>query len=318
MAGPELSVVIPTYNRKDTLRKTLAAYCSQSAPEEILEILVVDDGSTDGTDSVVAQSSVGSPIPIRYLRQDNRGIASARNHGIRETRGAIILFGDDDVIPTTNLVSEHVAWHRNYPEASVGVLGHVCWSPEVHPTPFMNWLGLDGVLFEYRVLSRGMQVGFAHCYFNNTSLKIGFLRETGTFDEDFRSYGYEDMELGYRLIKGGLRLLYNPDAVGYHYKYMSFADACRRAKVVAAASRFLETKEAGVVSARREAQKRARLASRLKRLCVRTLVPFLSPIKPLLDSHLRLPWILYRAFYSYYGVRPAALQAGVEEDGAGE
>ena len=318
MAGPELSVVIPTYNRKDILRKTLAAYCSQSESQEILEILVVDDGSTDGTDSVVAQSGLESPIPIRYFRQDNRGIGSARNHGIREARGEIILFGDDDVIPTANLVSEHLAWHRNYPEASVGVLGYVCWSPEVHPTPFMKWLGLDGVLFGYRDLSRGMQVEFAHCYFNNTSLKIEFLRENGTFDEDFRSYGYEDVELGYRLIKRGLRLLYNPDALGYHYKYISFADACRRAKGVVAARKFFETKEAGMVFARMGAQKKAGLASRLKRLSVRTLVPFLSPIKPLLDSQLRLPRILYRAFYSYYAVYPAALQAGVEEDSAGE
>jgi hypothetical protein len=99
---------------------------------------------------------------------------------------------------------------------------------------------------------------------------------------------------------------------------MSFADACRRAKGVPAALKLFENRGAGLVLARMEAQKRAGLAGRLKRLSVRTLVPFLSPIKPLLDSHLRLPRILYRAFYSYYAVYPAGLQAGAEEDSAGE
>jgi hypothetical protein len=88
--------------------------------------------------------------------------------------------------------------------------------------------------------------------------------------------------------------------------------------VVAAALKLFENKGAGMVFALMEAQERTGLAGRLKRLSVRTLVPFLSPIKPLLDSQLRLPRILYRAFYSYYAVYPAALQAGVEEDSAGE
>jgi glycosyltransferase involved in cell wall biosynthesis len=308
----KLTIVIPTYNRKGILRKTLEAYRFQSAPEEILEILVVDDGSTDGTDSVVAQSGEGSPIPIRYLRQDNRGRASARNHGIREARGEIVLFGDDDTIPAGSLVAEHIAWHGKYPEASVGVLGHVSWSPEVHPTPFMKWLGLDGPLFDYRRLSRGMQVDVAHFYSNNISLKTEFLRKNGTFDEHFRSYGYEDIELGYRLTKRGLRVLYNPDAVGYHYKYMSFADACHRAQLLVAGEKFFETKEAGVYFAEIEARRQRSLKSRMRKLLARWLTPALAPLKPLLDTQIPLPWIVYRALYSYYGLSKArALLGGV-------
>lgn len=306
----KLTIIIPTYNRKDILRKTLAAYCSQSAPEEILEILVVDDGSADGTDSVVAQSNAGSPIPIRYLRQENRGLASARNHGIREARGEIVLFGDDDVIPSADLLSEHLGWHRNYPEASVGVLGRVSWSPEVHPTPFMEWLGLDGPLFGYRHLSPGMGVDVHHCYFNNTSLKTEFLRANGTFDEEFRAYGYEDIELGYRLTKRGLRLLYNPDAVGYHYKSMSFADACRRAQLVVAGQRFFETKEAGAYLAEIAGRGQRSLKSRTKKLLVRWLTPALAPLKPLLDTQIPLPWLVYRALYSYYGLSKARALLG--------
>jgi GT2 family glycosyltransferase len=192
------------------------------------------------------------------------------------------------------------------------------WAPEVKPTPFMEWLAKDGVLFGYGHLSPGESADFHYFYSCNLSLKTAFVRENGMFNEDFKGYGFEDTELGYRLQNQGLRLLYNPAAVGYHHKFISFADACLRAKVLAAARKFFEAKEAGMVFARMGAQKKGGLAGRLKRLCVRTLVPFLWPIKPLLNSHLRLPRILYRASYSYYAVYPAAPQAGVEEDSAGE
>jgi len=300
MSQGKLSIIIPTCNRKDILRKALEGYCSQSAQEEILEILVVDDGSTDGTESAVAQSAGGSPFPIRCLRQDNRGLASARNHGIREARGEIVLFVDDDIIPSANLVSEHLAWQRKYPEASVGVLGHVAWSPQVHPTPFMKWLGFAGPLFDYHDLSRGMQVDVGFCYFNNTSLKLQFMRENGTFDEDFRTYGYEDFELGYRLTKRGLRLLYNPDAVGYHYKYFSFADVCRRAQLMGAAKQVLRTKEAWACHAEMAARHQDSLQRPIRKVLRRWLTPILAPLKPLLDTQIPLPWIVYRALYQYY------------------
>jgi glycosyltransferase involved in cell wall biosynthesis len=304
MSTGKLTIIIPTYNRKDILRKTLAAYCSQSAPEEILEILVVDDGSTDGTDSVVAQSNEASPIPIRYLHQENRGQASARNHGIREARGEIVLFGDDDIIPSGNLVSEHLGWHRNYPEASVGVLGHVSWSPEVHPTPFMKWLALAGPQGHYHSLSPGMQVDAGYFYSQNISLKVEFLRKNGTFDEDFRTYGYEDNELGYRLIRRGLRLLYNPNAVGYHYKYISFADSFLVIPSVAS-ERVLQTKEAGAYFAEINARRQRSVKYRMLKLLARWLTPALIPLRPLLDTQIPLPWIVYRALYHYYFVSKA-------------
>jgi glycosyltransferase involved in cell wall biosynthesis len=302
MSTGKLTIIIPTYNRKGILRKTLAAYRSQSAQEEILEILVVDDGSADGTESVVAQSSEGSPVPIRYLHQENRGLASARNHGIREARGEIVLFGDDDIIPSDNLLSEHLGWHRNYPEVSVGVLGHVSWSPEVHPTPFMEWLGWPP---GYRDLSPGMEVHARHCYFNNTSLKTEFLRENGTFDEDFRTYGYEDIELGYRLIRRGLRLLYNPNAIGYHYKYISFADLSFLLHSAVAAERVLQTKEAGAYLAGITAHRHSSVKYRMLKLLARWLTPALTPLRPLLDTQIPLPRIVYRALYHYYFVSKA-------------
>src|SRR5258708_26630688 len=81
-----LTVVIPTFNRAPVLKKALEAYLTQGAPEGIYELLVVDDGSTDETPSLVDEISRRAPFPIRYFRQENKGPAAARNVGIREAQ----------------------------------------------------------------------------------------------------------------------------------------------------------------------------------------------------------------------------------------
>ncbi len=300
----KLSVIIPTYNRQGVLCRTLQAYCDQSAASEILELLVVDDGSTDGTEAAVKKLEAGSPIPIRWLSQSHRGLAAARNHGMTYVRGELVLFADDDIIPSRQLVAEHLAWHTRYLDPAVGVLGFVPWSPEVRPTPFMDWLALDGVQFGFGRLTRESAVGLDCFYCCNTSFKVSFLRQHGGFDEDFKSYGFEDTEFGYRMMQKGMRLLYNPDAVGFHYKYMTFADAIRRAEQVVMAKRLFDGKEAGKYLLAYEAQQRAAEVPRsvLRRaidpVSGRIISSVLRPFKLLLDTQIPLPWRFYRRFYS--------------------
>jgi len=309
MAGPELSVIIPTYNRKEILLKTLAAYQAQSARAEILEVLVLDDGSTDGTPEAMSEFSSGAKIPIRYFGLMHRGPAAVRNHGIRTAGGRLLLFGDDDIVPAPDLVAEHLAWHKKYPEPTVGVLGLVEWALEVESTPFMEWLAKDGPLFGYRNLKPCEEAGFRCFYSCNLSLKTDFLRENGLFDEDFKGPALEDTELGYRLERKGLRLLYNPGAVGYHHKFVSLADVCRRAELVAAAWRVLETKEAGKYIAEIEALRRRTLASRVKQLILKPIIPILGLLRPLLDTQIGLPWFVYRKIYHYFAALPAEREA---------
>jgi len=305
----KLSIIIPTYNRKDILRKTLDAYCSQSAQEEILEILVLDDESTDGTAEAVSEFSRGADIPVRYFGLAHRGPAAVRNHGIREARGWLLLFGDDDIVPGRDLVAEHLAWHGKYPEPSVGVLGLVKWAPEFGPTPFMKWLAEDGVLFGYGHLKPGEEAGFRYFYSCNLSLKTHFLRENGLFDEDFKGPAFEDIELGYRLKGRGLRLVYNPRAVGYHHKFVSFADVRRRAELVAAAWTVFETKEAGQYVAEVEALRKRTLAYRMKQLISKPMNPFMGLLRPFLDTQIGLPRLAYRRIYHYCAELPAERKA---------
>jgi glycosyltransferase involved in cell wall biosynthesis len=317
MAGPELSVVIPTYNRREILLKTLAAYQQQSCSAEILEILVLDDESTDGTAEAVAEFSQRAVNHVRYFRLTHRGPAAARNHGIREARGKLLLFADDDIVPSLHLVAEHLAWHEKYPESFVAVLGLVEWAPEVKPTPFMEWLAKDGVLFAYAHLSPGESADFRYFYSCNLSLKTAFVRENGMFDEDFKEPAFEDTELSYRLQKRGLRALYNPAAVGYHHKFISFADACRRAKVVARARRVIETKEAGrfLAEVERGARQGAEPSRGIKRVVRNFLMPILPSLRPLLDSHIRLPKAIYGNLFYYYTKERPGLLGGPEKTG---
>ena len=296
------SVIIPTMNRWVNLQRALEAYLGQTALGEISEILVSDDGSTDKTPFVVSQIANASPVPIRYFRQQHRGAGSARNLAIREARGDLLLFTDDDVIPSPTLVEEHSKWHRQNPDPCVAILGFIPWDPEVHPTPFMNWLISEGPVLNLRECSKRKELGFGFFCTGNLSLKAEFLRKNGTFDEDFRTFGYEDLELGYRLTRRGLRILYNPDAVGYHYKHMSFADACRRKQLAVAAEKVFQTKEAGVYFGEIVARRRSTLKYRILKLLARWVTPVLTPLRPLLDTQIPLPWFVYRALYHYYSV----------------
>jgi GT2 family glycosyltransferase len=299
-----VTVVIPTYNRREILASAIRAHWKQSALDEISEILVIDDGSSDGTEACLSALREESPVPIVYRRQANRGQAAARNVGIREAQGEIILFADDDIIPAPNLLAEHLRWHDRHPEPGAAVLGFVTWSPEVRPTPFMNWLGLDGPLFAYAHFSGKIELDFRAFYTCNLSLKTEFIRRSGIFDEDFKGYGYEDAELGYRLQQNGMRLLYNPAAMAHHRKHITFADACRRAEQVALAQRTFEQKEAGRFC--REIEERERPAMQPPSPLRTHLAPVLRifkkialvPLKLLLDSRIPLPWFVYRKLYA--------------------
>ena len=294
-----LTVIIPTYNRLELLAKALAGYEKQSSPELIRELLIVDDGSTDGTEAYVREFCGKSRLPVRYLRQSNKGPAAARNLGISEAESDLVLFTDSDIIPSHDLVEQHSAWHRQYPEIYTAILGYVTWSPEVNPTPFMRWYGEDAMLFAYRSARGRTELDFRFFYTCNLSLKTSFLREYGHFNESFRSAAYEDTELGYRLSKHGMTLRYNAAAVGYHYQFFSFAAACRKARANADAAQVFFQTEAGQEVLKQVEHKQSRLRYRIGRTCAKGAAMVLHPIRSWIDSRIRLPGIFYHLFFWY-------------------
>lgn len=225
-----VSVIIPTHNRKKILKKCLNSLFNQTYNQFEYEIIVIDDGSTDDTEEAVKSMVSETPCELKYFRQEKKGPAAARNVGIRNAEGKIILFIGDDIIATPTLLEGHIKWHLQHPEDNVAVLGYVTWSPEIEITPFMKWLENGGPQFHFWQIKDEVEIDTQkYFYTSNISVKRKFLLEkNGFFDEEFPYAAYEDVELGYRLKKRGMVLKFNKEAVGYHYHYISLADTCRR------------------------------------------------------------------------------------------
>jgi len=291
-----LSVIIPTFNREKVLAKALNAYLYQSSPALIRELLVVDDGSTDATEAMVREFSGRAAFPVRYLCQPNKGPAAARNFGIREARSALVLFTDSDIIPEPDLVAQHIEWHQRNPLTTTAVLGYVTWAPEVHATPFMRWYG-ECSMFVFDKLRHQREASFHFLYSCNVSLKTEFLRTCGQFDEEFKTAAYEDTELGYRLRKKGLQLLYNPEAIGYHHQFFSFEDACKKRLNNASAEQLFFKKEAGQQLFKELRAKRSRPGYALATRLASGTARILCPARGLLNSRLPLPRIMYKLFF---------------------
>jgi len=239
----KITIIIPTYNRKDTLKKCLNTVFNQTYPKTDYEVIIIDDGSTDGTEELVNSLLDDSPCAVRYFRQENKGPAAARNVGIKNAYGKIILFIGDDIIATPTLLEEHIKWHKDYPDDNVAVLGYVTWSPEIKITPFMRWLEESGVQFGYPLIKKFDDVPCDFFYTSNISLKREFLLENnGLFDEAFPYAAYEDIELAYRLSKKGLQIVYNEKAVAYHEHHIDQKSFSKRSKLAGRAKAIFHRK----------------------------------------------------------------------------
>jgi len=221
-----ISVIIPVYNCKTTLPEVLHGLAKQNVDWGMFEIIVVDDGSTDGSQNIAREFSATSPVWTAFLSQPNQGAAAARNAGIQQARGEILLFLDADIIPTPMIVSEHAAFHRCHPAATDAVRGRVMLSPAID---LSQQVVLDQT---YLKDERPMETRIAWTDFvtNNISLKRSLLKDNDLrFDE--RMLRNEDVELGYRLTQVGLKLFYHSGALGYHYHPMTLARHIERAKI---------------------------------------------------------------------------------------
>lgn len=213
----KVSIVIPTYNRLARLKRVLAGLEQQTVPPGSFEVVVVSDGSTDGTDRFLSQYT--GELRLVPVLQPNRGVAAARNNGFRQAGGDLIIFIDDDVVPTPALVAEHLRSHGDDIERVV-VLGPMLTPPDFTLSPWVRW---EQAMLEkqYRAMISGEWAPTARQFYTgNTSLARRHLVEAGGFDEQFRRA--EDVELAYRLVERKLTFVFNPDAVGHHYAERSF------------------------------------------------------------------------------------------------
>lgn len=235
----DISLVVPTYNRGEILKDFLLAVEDQTYPARKVEVVIVDDGSTDQTKDVVRERIRNGKVKIIFILQEHKGPAVARNLGVKKAKGEIILFLGDDILPTQKLLSEHVSWHKKFSQENIAVLGYVTWSPKLEITPLMKWLEESGTQFAYRDLQGKKETDYTHLYASNVSFKNNFLLKNGLFDQDFPFAAYEDLELGYRLKRKGLKILYNRNAIAYHYHPTNVKDLEGRMVRVGQSARIL-------------------------------------------------------------------------------
>jgi glycosyltransferase involved in cell wall biosynthesis len=222
---PSFSVVIPTFQRPDTLGRVLDALGRQVCPPEF-EVIVVDDGSRDQTARVLASAS--PPFPFRFFRQENSGPAAARNRGIEQARGRTILFLGDDTVPEESLLSVHAATHAEPRPHPVAVLGYTTWPPGRRVSAFLHHINEHGLQFGYTLIQDPESVPFNFFYTSNISVPRSLLLSAGLFDTTFPHAAWEDIEIAYRMSKMGMKIVYRPRAVARHYHDISLASFRRR------------------------------------------------------------------------------------------
>ena len=206
-----LSVVTPTFNRKRSLKRLLAALDRQSVDTTRFEVVVVDDGSSD--DTLASLNPADYRFSLRVTSQANAGPARARNRGIDEARGQLVLFLDDDVEPSPQLIEEHLRSHAAESEQLV-VIGPLSSLPH-YAQPWVAWEQAK-IEEQYAAMIRGQLVPtFRQFWTGNASLAREHLVALGGFNAEFLRG--EDVELGARLHARGLKFRFNAAASVLHY-----------------------------------------------------------------------------------------------------
>ncbi|MFA6024671.1 MAG: glycosyltransferase family 2 protein [Candidatus Gracilibacteria bacterium] len=294
--APFLSVIIPTYNRAEKLEKCLHALREQSLASESFEVLVVDDGSTDSTPKVLERWAKDWNN-IKHLHQENAGQGNARNKALRQAQGQVILFIGDDIYGSPDFLLKHTEFHREHPEKEFACLGLTEWDPSQEITPFMEWLTHGGPQFAYHHLKPMEEVSFWYFYTSNISIKKDLL-EKESFDPDFKVYGWEDIELGYRLSQRGMKLMYKPEALAHHDHFMSEDSLKDRAFKIGKSAVLFQKKQPAVPV----------LPSGLKKsvLTVLSSKPILALsflLKTIFPPLKKMHWFLINKHYFLQGIR---------------
>ncbi|MCW2987119.1 MAG: polysaccharide deacetylase [Solirubrobacterales bacterium] len=204
----QLSVLIATHNRRSLLQRCLEALAQQSLDPASFEVIVADDGSSDGTAAMV--EALESPLQLRVLHLEKVGKSAALNAAIEIAQAGVCLFLDDDIVASPQLAAEHLAAHRGDPSAfGIGALSQ-------QPPDARDWYAHAYAIAwnqRYDELA-GRRLDWTDCYGGNVSAPRSTLVAIGGFSTELAAV--EDLDLGFRLWRAGCRPVYLPRARGLH------------------------------------------------------------------------------------------------------
>lgn len=247
---PRCSVIIPTYNRMRLLGLTLEALTRQDLGTDAFEVLVVDDGSSDASADVAA--AYAARLNLRYFRQADEGyrVAKARNVGIAHAQAPVCVFVDSGVLLHSGALTAFLRRHaRPEPVAAIGYV--YCFNLDnedagrmVEELDFADvdltvarldrdgaWLDVrEDFYARYGEALHELPAPWLEYWTCNASADTALLRRVGGFDEAFRSWGTEDIELGYRLFRAGARFELVRDARAIHHPHPKALEDNRRSQ----------------------------------------------------------------------------------------
>lgn len=205
-----VSIVVPTFNRRDRLARLLHALDGMYESDGPFEVVVMVDGASDGTEEMLRTQNTS--YPLRVLIQPNGGPAAARNRAIEAAAGAVVLFIDDDVVPAKGMIGRHLAIHQRDERAIV--IGTMIEPPGLKLAPWLRW---EAAMLrkQYDAMLAGLFAPTARQFYTaNASVRREHLLASGGFDETFTRA--EDVELAYRLQEMGLRFYFDAEAAVLH------------------------------------------------------------------------------------------------------
>jgi GT2 family glycosyltransferase len=224
---PRLSVVIPTYQRRESLLRALASLARQTLAPEEYEVIAAVDGSTDGTGDAARRLAV--PYPLSVLEGPNRGRAGACNAGIQAAAGDVVVLLDDDMEASPEFLAAHARAHARAHEGAAerAVVGAAPIVAGPGAPAFVRYMARGFAARLERLGKPGYRLHFRDTYTGNFSVRRGVLLQVGGFDNAFRTYGHEDYELALRLQGAGVELVYDSDALAYQHYEKTFEGFAR-------------------------------------------------------------------------------------------
>lgn len=198
---PRVSVIVPIYNAEETIEECVRSILALSFPSDELELLLVDNASTDRTPEVLAKYRGD----VRLLYETTRGPAAARNQGLVNAKGAIVAFTDADCVVHTDWLKEIIAPLQ---EEDIGIVGGTILARQ--PCNAIEKFG--ELIHDHRKAIEVFQPPYVITM--NWASRRAVLVEAGLFDA--RLLRQEDVDLTYRIMQAGYRLAFAPRAIVYH------------------------------------------------------------------------------------------------------